>query len=119
MYEAQERVDAFEFAEYTYVFEREREEDLRKKDKWEFYAASLQAEVRRSWVKDPQKVNDDTFARTFYFKGKDKEKPKELSSDSIANRVAKEKTAWAFVRAAGRLNAKAKGRLKKTPKRKK
>jgi hypothetical protein len=61
-------------------------------------------------VSKPENVKDEVFLRKFFIK--DRNNP---TSKAPVNSIAKEKTAWALVMAAGRLN---KRRKKPTPKRK-
>ena len=70
-----------------------KEKETERHDKQDFYMAQLTAEVRRSWVKYPNKVQSKLFLIEFSLQNKD-EKKKYESPDS---RMQKSKTFWSSV----------------------
>jgi hypothetical protein len=101
--EAKKRVTSAEFAEYEELFRRLDKKEHETK-KWEYYAASLIAETRRSWVSKPQDVKNDLFLMEYKEVTPAKELTPEEKEVQAANQLAMEKATWAIV--AGKTKAR-------------
>jgi hypothetical protein len=110
-------VTSVEFVEYRTLFQHERDEETKQRTRWEFYAARIVAEIRRSWVKDPSKVNEDVFLINFLTtaeavlqRQEEEEKKKQIDPKLEAEKaLAVEKASWGII--SGRyLKKKSKGK---------
>lgn len=105
MREAQSRLTSAEFVEYRYLERHEDDLKVKRRTRWEYYAAGLIAEVRRSWVKDPTKVKDDAFLMEFLTfaeklqKAKEKvEREQQITPEvKVAQQLSVEKTTWGVI----------------------
>lgn len=66
-------------------------DEMNKPERGDYYLAALTAEVRRSWVKDPSKVDTKDFIIQF-----EEVKPKDEppSEEVLEQRITKSKAAW-------------------------
>lgn len=72
---AKAEIPAREFWSWLFYLDDLEKQKFTGQDKWEVYAARLIAEVRRSWVKNADKVKEDDF----FVKYMVKEKPNQIT----------------------------------------
>ena len=94
--EAQRRLTSAEFSEYIELIRRRDLARIKKRSKWEYYAASLTAEVRRGWVDKKSLIDDNNFLIKFVTKDEKEEAEKVLpDAEEVAKRqLAIEKYSW-------------------------